>query len=71
MGAEGGTMAGRSWVKLGPLARDDSRRFKQTIHDPKSVSAKATMPAHGDYDDATLDALTQYFKTFAGKAGSR
>jgi mono/diheme cytochrome c family protein len=71
MGAEGGTMAGRSWVKLGTLARDDSRRFKQTIHDPKSVSAKATMPAHGDYDDATLDALTQYFKTFAGKAGSR
>jgi len=71
MGAEGGTMAGRSWVKLGTLARDDSRRFKQTIHDPKSVSAKATMPAHGDYDDATLDALTQYFKTFAGKAGTR
>lgn len=65
MGAEGGTMAGRSWVKLGTLARDDSKRFKQTIHDPKSVSSKATMPAHADYDEATLDALTAYFKTFA------
>jgi len=68
MGAEGGTMAGRSWVKLGTVARDDSKRFKQTIHDPKSVSPKAEMPAHSDYDEATLDALTAYFKTFAPEA---
>ena len=65
MGAEGGTMAGRSWVKLGTVARDDSKRFKQVIYDPKSVSPKATMPAHTGYDEVTLDALTAYFKTFA------
>lgn len=68
IGAEGGTMAGNSWLKLGTVARDDDKRFKQTIHDPKSVNPKATMPAHTDYDDATLDALTAYFKTFAPDA---
>lgn len=68
MGAEGGTMAGRSWMKLGTVALDDSKRFKQTIRDPKSVSPKATMPAHADYDDATLTALTAYFKAFAPTA---
>lgn len=65
MGAEGGTMAGKSWTLLGELAKDDEKKFRQTIRDPKSVTAAAKMPAHADYDDATLDALTAYFRTFA------
>ncbi len=64
MGAEGGTKAGRSWLKLAGLAAQNVQRFRQTIRNPASVNAKATMPAHADYDDATLDALTAYFKTF-------
>jgi len=65
MGAEGGTLAGRSWLKLAAIANHDPARFHQIIHDPVSVTPGAKMPAHKDYDDATLNALTAYFKTFA------
>ncbi|HEY1903759.1 MAG TPA: c-type cytochrome [Terracidiphilus sp.] len=64
MGAEGGTKAGRSWLQLAALAGQDGQRFRQTIRDPAVVNPAATMPAHSNYDDATLDALTAYFKTF-------
>jgi len=65
MAAEGGTKAGRSWLKLAARAKDDGSRFRQTIRNPTSVNPGAQMPAHSGYDDATLDALTAYFKTFA------
>jgi cytochrome c2 len=65
MGAEGGTLAGRSWLKLAASAAHNPARFHQIIHDPVSVTPGAKMPAHKDYDDATLNALTAYFKTFA------
>jgi hypothetical protein len=39
-------------------------RFQYTIRDPRSVKRGAKMPAHKDYDDATLQALTEYFRTF-------
>jgi cytochrome c2 len=45
-------------------AQVDGNRFRQIIHDPASVTPGAKMPPHGDYDAATLDALTAYFKTF-------
>lgn len=64
MGAEGGTMAGRSWQRLAVIAAFDATRFQYTIRDPASVKPGAKMPAHKDYDDATLKALTEYFKTF-------
>jgi hypothetical protein len=64
MGAEGGTMAGRSWLQLAAIASSDARRFEYTIRDPQSVRPDAKMPAHKDYDDATLHALTEYFRTF-------
>ena len=65
MGAVGGSKAGRSWQSLARRAAQDGPRFRQTIRDPQSVNPKATMPAHPVYDDATLNALTAYFKTFA------
>jgi hypothetical protein len=65
MGAEGGTMARSSWLKLSELAHDDGKKFRQTIRDPTSVTLGAKMPAQPNYDDATLDALTAYFRTFA------
>jgi mono/diheme cytochrome c family protein len=68
MGAYGGTLADRSWLKLASLAGSDEQRFRQTIRSPLSVRPGAKMPAHGAYDDATLDALSSYFKTFV-KAG--
>jgi hypothetical protein len=65
MGAEGGTKAGRSWLQLAKDAAQDGDRFRTTIRNPTTANPKATMPAHDSYDNATLDALTAYFKTFA------
>ena len=71
MGAEGGTKAGRSWLKLAQRANEDGSRFRATIRNPKSVNPGAQMPAHSGYDDPTLDALTAYFKTFAVNGSER
>lgn len=65
MGAEGGTMARRSWLKLAERAHRDPSRFQQIIRNPASVNPNTKMPAQPDYDQATLDALTAYFNTFA------
>lgn len=62
---EGGERASRSWLVLAAWAATDSSRFQQYIHNPQSVQASAKMPAHADYDQATLAALTAYFTTFA------
>jgi mono/diheme cytochrome c family protein len=64
MGAEGGTMAKHSWLDLARIATVDGARFRRIIHNPQSVTPDAKMPAHRDYDAATLDALTAYFGTF-------
>jgi hypothetical protein len=64
IGSEGGTMGGHSWSQLAAIARFDETRFRYTIRDPQSVKPGAKMPAHKDYDDATLHALTEYFRTF-------
>jgi mono/diheme cytochrome c family protein len=69
MGAEGGTMAGRSWLQLGEMADRDAARFRAIIRDPAGVAPGAKMPGQPGYDDATLDALAAYFKTFAKGAG--
>jgi mono/diheme cytochrome c family protein len=67
MGAEGGQMAGKSWLDLSAVAQADSARFKQIIRDPASVTATAKMQGEPGYDDATLDALTAYFRTFSSR----
>jgi mono/diheme cytochrome c family protein len=61
---EGGEKAQRSWLILGAWAETQPVQFKLYIHNPKDIQACAQMPAHTDYDQATLDALTAYFKTF-------
>ncbi len=71
MGAEGGTLASRSWRQLAGDASEDGKKFRQTIRDPASVRAGAKMPAHANYDDATLSVLTAYFRTFAASAAPR
>jgi mono/diheme cytochrome c family protein len=68
---EGGDRASRSWLVLSAWAATDPERFQQYIHEPQSVQSNAKMPAHGDYDQATLAALTAYFKTFAPVRKSR
>ena len=65
MGAEGGTMAQRPWVQLAAIADKHPEKFRRIIRDPASATPGAKMPGQPGYDDATLDALTAYFKTFA------
>jgi len=62
---EGGDRASRSWLVLAAWAATDSTRFQDYIHNPQALQPNAKMPAHGDYDQATLAALTAYFTTFA------
>ncbi len=62
---EGGERASRSWLVLAAWAATDATRFQEYIHKPTDVQPNAKMPAHGDYDAATLEALTAYYTTFA------
>jgi mono/diheme cytochrome c family protein len=70
MGAEGGTMAARSWPQLAEIAETDPVRFRNIIRNPAAVNPGAKMPGQPGYDDATLDALTAYFKAFAGQGAN-
>ena len=61
---EGGERATRSWLILAAWAASDPTAFQKYIRRPQSIQRCAKMPAHTDYDDATLAALSQYFSTF-------
>lgn len=65
MGAEGGTMAGHSWVELAAMAEVDPALFRTIVRNGADVKDGGRMPGQPGYDDATLDALTAYFKAFA------
>jgi len=69
-GAEGGTMAGRSWAQLGAMAKNDPEKFRAIIRNPAAVTPGAKMPGQAGYNEATLDALTAYFREFAGGTGA-
>jgi mono/diheme cytochrome c family protein len=64
MGDEGGQKAGRSWQVLGTWAAASPEYFSGYIHDPQGKNPKSQMPEFPEYDDATLKALTDYFRTF-------
>jgi hypothetical protein len=68
---EGGERASRSWLILAAWAATDQAGFEQYIHNPKSIQESAKMPAHGDYDKATLDALTAYYATFVAVSNAQ
>jgi hypothetical protein len=39
--------------------------FAAYVHNPRTANPKAQMPGNPQYDDATLAALTAYFRTFS------
>jgi mono/diheme cytochrome c family protein len=65
LGAVGGTKSGRDWRTLGTWAREQPVYFARYVRNPASVEPHAHMPGNPTYDDATLAALTAYFRTFA------
>ena len=69
-GAEGGTMAGRSWLQLAQMASREPERFGRIIREPAAVTPGAKMPGQPGYDEPTLDALTKYFQAFANQGPS-
>lgn len=66
-GGHGGSKAGRSWRKLGNIAKENPRYFIAYIHNPQAIDPTSDMPANPKYDQATLNALTRYFQTFAAE----
>jgi mono/diheme cytochrome c family protein len=60
----GGKKSGRSWFVLAAYATASSEHFTDYVRDPKSSNPKTQMPGNPGYDTATLDALTNYFRSF-------
>jgi mono/diheme cytochrome c family protein len=54
-----------TWPVLGVMAKQSADQFAAYVRDPKSFSEHAEMPPNPDYDEATLQALAAYFRTFA------
>lgn len=67
-GAVGGTKAGRPWQVLAAWATASPEYFAAYVRNPRSKNPQAQMPGNPGYDDATLQALTTYFRTFAASS---
>ena len=65
MGTNGGLKAGRPWPVLSALATASPDYFIAYVRDPRSKNPHAEMPASPGYDNATLHALADYFRTFS------
>jgi len=64
MGRYGGTKAERPWAVLSLWATTKPDYFAAYIRNPKSKNPKSQMPGFPEYDDATVQALSAYFRTF-------
>ena len=67
-GSEGGQKSGVSWPALSVMALASPGDFMNYVRDPASKNPKGQMPGNRNYDDATLRALTAYFRSFSSKA---
>lgn len=64
LGDEGGQKSGRPWLVLAAWATAAPEYFSAYVRNPKSKNPHAQMPGNPNYDDATLQALLSYFRTF-------
>jgi len=67
-GPQGGTKSGRTWKFLGQLAATSPETFAAYIRNPSVQNPSAQMPGNPGYDDATVQALISYFRTFREQA---
>lgn len=65
MGKEGGQKSGLSWAALSAIANASPGLFGAYVRNPRAKNAHSQMPGRPDYDDATIGALTEYFRTFS------
>jgi mono/diheme cytochrome c family protein len=64
-GDEGGRKSGISWEVIAAMAALSPQGFAAYVRAPVDQNAAAQMPANPQYDEATLNALSLYFQTFA------
>ncbi len=63
-GPFGGTKSGQSWQSLSLWAREQPAYFQAYVSNPQKIDPHAHMEPNPEYDNATLSALTAYFRTF-------
>jgi len=63
----GGQKAHRPWQVLSAWAATSPDYFAAYVRNPKSKNPRAEMYANPHYDDATLNALIAYFRTFSSQ----
>ena len=56
-----------TWSGIAFFADSSPRGFAAYVRNPRSVAPYAQMPGNPAYDDATVEALTAYFRTFLVK----
>jgi mono/diheme cytochrome c family protein len=56
-----------TWSGIAFFADSSPRGFAAYVRDPRSVTPSAEMPGNPSYDDATVEALLAYFRTFLVK----
>jgi mono/diheme cytochrome c family protein len=67
-GSEGGQKSGRTWESLSAFAMASPKDFADYIRAPIVKNPRAQMPGNPQYDEATLKALTAYFRAISGPA---
>jgi len=65
MNDEGGRKAHRPWLVLAAWAESSPDYFAGYVRNPQAQNPRAQMTGNPTYDDATLQALIAYFRTFA------
>jgi len=63
-GDEGGQKARHPWLVLSAWAMATPKHFAAYVRYPQAQDAHAQMPPNPGYDDATIQALIAYFRTF-------
>ncbi|MFZ3330202.1 MAG: c-type cytochrome [Candidatus Acidiferrales bacterium] len=63
-GDVGGQKAGRPWLLLAAWATARPEYFAAYVRNPQSQNPQTEMPGNPGYDDATMQALISYFRTF-------
>ena len=56
-----------TWSRIAFFADSSPRGFAAYVRDPRSVTPSAEMPGNPSYDDATVEALLAYFRSFLVK----
>jgi cytochrome c2 len=65
MNDEGGRKAHRPWLVLAAWAESSPDYFAGYVRNPQAQNPRAQMTPNPSYDEATLQALIAYFRTFA------